>query len=268
MIRTRDLVLYVLIFVFIVSGIAFTIAHDKTSMAGKAYDLVALRIVSSEGEPEVASESGIDRSANIAKLREKIEQGDGLIGAGEPVFTSVDTPEPEEDLSSLFVEDTETNRIEQYCNSVYPSAIVIQHWPQASVSFQVEAGIRQVIHEIITEKVMGSSTVQETSEKILLQLPVGAFPSGVRCLDSELIGVALDGSLIKNNETWRFRSSSPDTLIGYARDGVPIFGPGVEDTELDQCGGYVSATGYRYHVRPDESFIIGCYMGVPAQFTL
>ncbi|DAZ96211.1 TPA: hypothetical protein N0F65_012573 [Lagenidium giganteum] len=59
------------------------------------------------------------------------------------------------------------------------------------------------------------------------------------------------------------------TLIGYAFDGFPVYGPfterGVAPTDLDVCNGRYGDDGtYRYHVTPGKApFLIGCYRGVP-----
>ncbi len=66
-------------------------------------------------------------------------------------------------------------------------------------------------------------------------------------------------------------------LVGFAKDGFPIFGPheigtNLPPTDLDSCRGHLGQTSlgevYHYHVKPienvDESSpsIIGCYSGI------
>jgi hypothetical protein len=78
--------------------------------------------------------------------------------------------------------------------------------------------------------------------------------------------------------------SDRSTLLGFALDGFPIYGPqengrNVLDSELDTCRGHVSTTthfgdSYHYHVKAYElieantadSYIIGCYSGTKGSF--
>ena len=78
-------------------------------------------------------------------------------------------------------------------------------------------------------------------------------------------------------------TSSRESLIGFAKDGFPIYGPHEystqsKPTDLDECGGHFSNTGnssvsefgeiYHYHVKAHEDItsshgaLIGCYSGV------
>jgi hypothetical protein len=75
-----------------------------------------------------------------------------------------------------------------------------------------------------------------------------------------------------------------DTLLGYAMDGFPIYGPVADDSVLDACNGMVDSNGnYQYHVRTMEqvdgdleycngsspetnwNYILGCYSGSVAE---
>ena len=60
-------------------------------------------------------------------------------------------------------------------------------------------------------------------------------------------------------------------LIGYLRDGFPIYGPqdndGEAPTDLDQCNGHFGVTPeftsgtYHYHTTEARSYVPNCYMG-------
>lgn len=86
------------------------------------------------------------------------------------------------------------------------------------------------------------------------------------CLDSSVVGVTNDGQLILNDQTWRFRQLPPRTHIGYARDGFPIYSQGTDESLLDACGGYDAGSGYAYHLREKELFVLGCFAASPAVF--
>lgn len=79
---------------------------------------------------------------------------------------------------------------------------------------------------------------------------------------------------------------SEETMLGYALDGFPLYGPLENDEELDRCNGRTVEGSYRYHVRTLEqvnealaycpadqdqdmpyinwNYIVGCYHGDPS----
>lgn len=268
MIRTRDLVLFVVVVLFLLSGIAFTVATDRDPDRNTLSANIAL--ITSE-PPTVASDAGgIDRASNIADLRAKLAKGEGVISQGSPVFESVDTKKAEE----MSVEENPDAQNPETSGSVHRCSVetsferAIAKWPRGeNVDIELVEGARLVStmrEEMVT---VGSSTIATTTRDVLMQLPVRPFRGmGQSCVDNEVVGVALDGTLIRNDETWRFRSVSSESIIGYARDGFPIYGPGVDETQLDSCGGYDNGVGYRYHLRENELFVLGCFAAEPQSF--
>jgi hypothetical protein len=96
----------------------------------------------------------------------------------------------------------------------------------------------------------------------VLQLPTRTTPStNPTCLASDVIGIATDGSLIRNNEVGLYGIFGADTLIGYALDGFPIYGAGVG--AVDACGGVVVSGVYRYQIQLKNETIINCFAGTP-----
>lgn len=76
------------------------------------------------------------------------------------------------------------------------------------------------------------------------------------------------------------KTPAHETLIGYALDGFPLYGPMEDDSSLDECNGRFVSGSYQYHVRTldqvDETldyckgdddpavnwnYILGCYHG-------
>lgn len=265
MIRTRDFLLFAVALLFLLSGIAFTVAIDRSSDARTLSANIAL--LSNEAPTVAPEKAGMDRASNIADLRARLARGEGVISAGPPVFESVDTKKVE----ATSVEENPDAQTPETTSSVYSCPIetpydsAIANWPRlGSVDIEVVEGARLVStvrEEVVT---VGSSTIATTSREVLIQLPVSPFRGvGRSCIDNKVIGIALDGTLIRNDETWRFRSISPESVIGYARDGFPIYGPGVDEAQLDGCGGYDNGIGYRYHLRENELFILGCFSATP-----
>lgn len=265
MIRTRDFLLFVVVFVFILSGIVVTVASDIKSERPKTEKQLPLAATEGSELSAATSTKEIDRARNLMALREKILRGEGEIIQGAPVFTSVDTP-PEAPKEEVIPEDIVGARSAQYCAQRSYSATALL-WGSTRASLRSAEGVRLVILPKRISETSGSSTVTKMIEATVLQLPLYPIElASPACLDSEYVGVALDGSLINNDEAWRYRNYSPDSVIGYARDGFPIYGPGVDEDTLDACGGFNEGAGYRYHIRQNELFVLGCFAGVPASF--
>ena len=74
-------------------------------------------------------------------------------------------------------------------------------------------------------------------------------------------------------------------MLGFARDGFPIFGPPESTTKLDECNGHYVNGSYRYHIRRLEdvnmsadycravghhanrwNWFLGCYKGTLQTF--
>ena len=85
------------------------------------------------------------------------------------------------------------------------------------------------------------------------------------CIAHDVVGISTTGELIANADAPRYAGYSAATLVGYALDGFPIYGP-QSSAQLDACGGTSEGEGYRYHIRSVESFVLGCFAGTPAQF--
>ena len=136
-------------------------------------------------------------------------------------------------------------------------------WPKADVELSFVEGAR--IAQIVESKTQGTSSI--TYLKPLIQLPVFASRAETSsCIDDLAVGVDVTGSLLINNDALRYLSTPRTTLIGYARDGFPIYGFYEEINKLDECGGIDEGDGYRYHLRKDDPDILKCFAGTPAKF--
>jgi hypothetical protein len=122
-------------------------------------------------------------------------------------------------------------------------------------------------HEVLPEPVVdGASTtltlVPTTEREVVLQLPHRLFATGANaCLSTDIVGIALDGSLIRNSDYTAYRVFGSETLIGYALDGYAIYGTGTFAT--DACGGSDVGGEYSYYLSPDREGVIGCFNATP-----
>jgi hypothetical protein len=97
----------------------------------------------------------------------------------------------------------------------------------------------------------------------VLQLPIQSFLTiAPNCLTSDVVGIAHDGSLIRNSEGGLYGVFGEGTMIGYALDGHPIYG--VSEAALDTCGGRMEGGEYRYYLSDERETILNCFVSVPA----
>ncbi len=261
MIRTRDFLLFATVLLFLIIGISSTIVGGASLASVQQYISIPF-LVSNEEVPINLSDVADDRSAYIASLKEKIQNGEGQIVGGEAVLTSVDEGEAED------VEEASTREVLACNGMVRPSDLTLR-WKPSEIRLIELGSVRLVVQTKNSEVTVGSSTVATTTRKTIMSLPVRvARDSQDVCIEESVVGITPAGALIDNAQSILYTSLSADTLVGYAFDGFPIYGVREDTTLLDACGGTQELNGYRYYLRADEPFVLGCYAGVPAQFSL
>ena len=268
MIRTRDFLVFMLTIFFLVGGITTTIVLDSDSRVVGVVDqgqlLSAARLVEEYHVTEQEPEPTITASERLVAMRERVEQyraagsfdRDRFVvreGEPEPIggFASA-TTSPDDDAASA-------NGVVQQCPH-YQSFVGV--WP-APVVIEEHEGARLVIHrhpDIDDVSPMEESLLQG---EILLQLPTMRQPVGrPSCVASDVVGIARDGSLIRNNEYQAYGFFGADTIVGYALDGFPIYGRN-NAAQTDQCGGGMGVEGYGYILTSDRQAVLNCFSGHP-----
>lgn len=249
MIRTRDFILFALVVVFLLVSISSALVRDSGRVAGMVVDFVS----PSQQPPVVTSTDTSlqpDRAGTIARLKEKIA-GSALLSSATPSVTPTKAPDPttEDEVAEPTVEAVATL---QKCAGASDGLRIASLWPTETVAVAVGEGARVV------------TATTTFGQQTLLQLPLTPTVVGPHCLDSEVIGVTVGGSLIFNTDAIVYDTTSEATLIGYARDGFPIYGRSTAAT--DSCGGYQHPAGYRYVLSADRPYMLGCFIGQPVQF--
>lgn len=267
MIRSRDLILFVGILFLLCVGIAGTvIIENKMELLANAPASFNFNIHASTTFTASADKKVEAREANIERLRKALAQNQTVITPHPSVESApidAETAMPDDDTSlaaSITVEK---------CPSFDDGSAQSRMWPLSDVFVIVKDGTRSVVH--ITEKValQGSASSSSSTPSVAIQtlLEMKAFPvaqGSSACLNSELIGITTAGSLMFNGDASLYHNRSADELLGYARDGFPIYGS--YDGETDSCGGYTHPQGYRYSISANRNFVLGCYRGVPSSF--
>lgn len=199
--------------------------------------------------------SETSRDATIAALKDKIAKNNSVIKAPESIVavTEEDSSVEEETVSEDILLCTEFRTISSVA------------WvPQDTYWQQVEGA--RILYErpFVENKITSttSSTSVPVNDIARLQLPIISLPvSNPSCIETDVVGIALDGSLIRNTEASLYSVFGAETIIGYALDGFPIYGLG--DERSDKCGGRIVSGQYRYELSSERENVINCYASTP-----
>ncbi len=259
MFRTRDFLLYLLAVGFLVVAIVYTagsgIASDSQSWWSQNNfnsEEVAYTAVAPENknvEP--------DRNQNLQAMKKKIAQV-GIDSNLASVIAAV-PDKVEEESEENIIEDNNTPGEILKCAHYSVSSMA---WLPQGLKFEVVEGARIVFREA-NMSASGEGFSQGLGQEIVLQLPLRSIASvSKNCLPQDVVGIALDGSLLRNNENGMYSIFGKETLVGYALDGFPVHG--LNDTaKTDVCGGMVEDGQYRYYLSSTREGVIGCFAGEP-----
>lgn len=249
---TRDFALFLLTVAFLVVGITATVHQDLVSKNNFAS--VATSV---EGSPDVVYEAVLPQSENDARPSR-------LASLREKIAALVLAPVPEEEVEEVVVaveeEAATVPGAVSLCSNYAPQFI---SWQPQGLKFEVVEGARIIYREgepVSTVNELGETVLGLPVRTILAQLPLRSFPSPTKnCLSSDIIGIALDGSLIRNAEYPLYTIFGEETLLGYALDGFPIYG--ATSRKTDSCGGSAASGAYRYYLSADRAGVVGCFSG-------
>ncbi len=251
-IRTKDFMIFLLTLAFLLVG---SVSWLESGNNIKDQEATLIYGLQESTDQEVVYQATLpdskpdERSSRLQSLQGKIAQlfaSDDLIEA--EVETETETaPEPEVELSNT---DGEIILCPNY-------ALANISWDSDNLKFVVTEGARVLYRD-------GSvNTGNDTASSTILQLPINTFKSNVKtCLNNDIVGIALDGSLLRNGEDKIYKIFGKDTLLGYALDGFPIYGLD-NDTITDSCGGTTLEGSYRYYLNDSRPGLIGCFSGFP-----
>jgi hypothetical protein len=258
--RTRDFLLFLLTTAFLVIGIASTIGIDL-SVARQKASLISFGENSGEEVIYQAflSETPPDtRVSRISELKDKVAT---FLSLNKIIVVEPEEIVVEEDG----VEVTEEGTI-LTCQNYQKSNVF---WSPNDLKFEIAEGARIVYRYVPPDVAVDVSTSTEIvndfqMRDVVLQLSLRTSPSGKKnCLNTDVVGIALDGSLIRNTEQSLYGVFGETTLIGYALDGFPIYG--LSAKKADSCGGLVFEGEYRYYLSIDREGVLGCFSGEPTQ---
>lgn len=205
------------------------------------------------------------REANRERLRKALALNETLIVPSPSVESS---PVEQDALTNNEETESDTSVTLQKCPTFADGSAQSRAWPLSDIFVIVKEGSRSVVH-ITEESTQGTATTSSSTPSIAIEtlLEMKSFPvvqGASACIESELVGITTAGSLMFNGDASLYHTRSSEELLGYARDGFPIYGSYAGVT--DSCGGYAHPQGYRYSISAERNFVIGCYSGTPATF--
>lgn len=265
MIRTRELVVFLSCCLFLLGAIALTLSFDTTSApAGQAASVSSVAFADPD-DPTVSDgdEESADNTTTLASMRERIRSFRATGGVDSDQFVMADrvAVETEEAAATTSAADSVTESVRQ-CTDYAPYT---GSWPRGVLVDEREGA--RIVYVPDDEVGAGSATNTPSGgiEDVLLQLPVQTTPRlGTSCVGSDVVGVAQDGSLIRNGEADIYGIFTDSTVVGYALDGFPIYGQN-DSIPTDECGGAMLGGQYGYVLQSDRDVVVHCFSGTPAQ---
>jgi hypothetical protein len=271
MLKTRDLLLFVAIVLCLFAGITITYVQETLgSVVGDSRALLG----SASGAPETfiaeTHTKEKNRTETIARLREAISQSGGSLATVNP---SVEETSTEESLDDI--DQTDAVAGIQRCGGGDDSVSAIEQWPLSNTAVVVKNGMRSVTHTSVVSVPQpvatssGSTTKPTFESKLVTLLEMPLYPPKMTepmCIQSDAIGVTTAGSLLFNADARTYFNRDAKELIGFARDGFPIYGP--YEGAVDACGGYQHPEGYRYTLSLEREYVLGCFVGAPYAFVM
>jgi len=242
MFRTRDFILLFSTIAFLVMAIGTTLISQS-----RAPDLINVTFDPppvAEYTAVVATAETTSRDERIAQMRAKISQ-ESFVSEQLPA-AAVNTDLATSSESDDVLVTTGVVR----CPNYQPRQ---GFWDARDLTLSAREGAR-----VVTRGVVAGTAVPT----VLVQLPMVMIPTGnPACIASDVIGIANDGSLIRNDEMQLYSIFGATTVVGYALDGFPIYGGG--SNLVDACGGRVVAGQYRYELQSGSETLINCFAGAP-----
>lgn len=256
MFRTRDFLLFSIFLSFLVIAIIVTVDGEQKPVWWNNNALVS----DVEYKAVVPETKTDDRAEKLALMRDKVAESkhNGNLAS---VINSLSEEENDEVATEAEGEDLSLAKI-SLCSTFTNYSVP---WSPANLEFEVVEGARIVYRNLFIGDSVDPSAVF-TDREIVMQLPLRFTTSGAKnCLNSQVVGIALDGSLINNSDYTAYKVFSSETLIGYALDGFPIHGLNTT-AETDQCGGTDIDGQYKYYLSSEREGMLGCFSGEPISF--
>lgn len=253
--RTRDFVLFSLLVAFLLIGIGSTISQSLSTSNKASAISFGDSVAETASHKATLPDKTDERSSRLSNLKAKVaaflENNNDLTLQDEELGVNESTAKEDKDNGSK----TTAGSI-LLCTNYTTKNI---SWTHNNLKFEIIEGARILYRDTTEVATDTGSTIRE----VVMQLPLRTFPLDFEtCLKNDIIGIAMDGSLIRNNDYSIYKIFGPETLVGYALDGFPIYGLN-ETIKTDSCGGAISGGDYKYFISSDREGVVGCFSATP-----
>ena len=258
---TRDFAVFLGLVAFLLAGITAT---GVKNFAWGTQEAAVVAFADDEAVKEyraVAAEGGMadSRVSRVKELTEKV--GEALSNFKAETLDQEPTTEAAVPVAAV-VEDGAVLTCAEY-------ARISPAWSAQGLKFDVVEGALLVYRErtvlpLVTDPAASTTVAIAPSieREVVLQLPARMFASPkAACIATDVIGIALDGSLIRNGDYTAYGVFGSETLVGYALDGFAIYGQASFAT--DSCGGSDTSGEYRYYLSDKREGVLGCFSATP-----
>lgn len=255
----RDFAIFLGLVAFLLAGIIVT-GVGGFSVAGQTASVIDFADTATSSYTAV---SGQDKSAEIRANQLK-DMTDRVKDRLASLPAEVAKPAVSESANKPETNDGHEKGAVLTCSEY---ATINPVWRPAGLKFDLVEGALIVYRnkEVATPVEAGTSTVATTptiEREVVLQLPYRSYSSNQQtCLANDVVGIALDGSLIRNGDYTAYQIFGGETQIGYALDGFPIYG--TANFSTDVCGGSDDSGFYRYYLNKDRKGVLGCFSATP-----
>lgn len=251
MVRTRDFVLFLLA----VAILLLAIMGTSVWQTWRSLPFVAGFLDESGVEVDYAADVPApedNRTNRLETLRAKVVERMG----SHTVTESEPEAEPEPTAPTITQATTTPAEVVSVKTCAGYRTLTVPWVPQQIIAENREGA------RVYFERGLPDPLASTTPENIRAVISLRSWPSGSStCLPTDVIGVATDGSLIRNNELALYTVFGGDSLVGYSLDGFPIYGPSTVAT--DACGGTIVGGQYRYVLDADRPGLITCFSASP-----
>lgn len=263
---SRNYLLYLLAVGALIVGIVSTAVSNQNNQMASAIEALNNSATSSDvayHAEVVATNWPPDRKTNLATMREKVREVESTKKIDEPLELSAENEEVPKMSSDTETVSAAQLPLETELKKCPWYKVYDETWPKGQVAFSVREGARVLATVAPIIDVSTTSTSTTIADNIIIQLPLITVPPKVpTCLPSDVVAIALDGSLIRNNEKNLYGIFPSPTLLGYALDGFPLYGTN-NQSALDKCGGVMVDGQYRYYLQSERENILNCFAGSP-----
>lgn len=270
MIRTRDFAVFLFTVLFLVSGISISVLKGVAVTGGQTAGVyLGGESVAPLGDliAQPDETTAVDRPGSLASMRAKIAALGAQFGEISPENEVVTAEaDPVVGGSATTTDDKDTVTLCANYRTIAPPAlgrVAFKEGEGALMVYRTEVAVAQPLVDPSASATASVPPISGLRDVTLLQLPLRTSPlSQSSCIPYDVVGIATDGSYIRNDEQSAYAVFGSDILIGYALDGFPIYGLNKRVT-TDSCGGARGFDTYRYYLSDTRDGVLGCFSGVP-----